>query len=93
MFFNNLGNLAIRDINDNKNEQSSFGVTNSSFIDANSSASVSILNLQNDVYWLGEEYVPDTSAAWFSLLMSAASETAIRIIVSIVGQSAMAISV
>jgi hypothetical protein len=63
MFYNNLGNLSPRDTNAAR--QSGFGVTNSSFTDGDSGDSVSILNLQNNIYWLGEEYAPDTGgAAW-----------------------------
>ena len=62
MFYNNLGNLGRYDTNGNS--QSGFGVTNSSFTDGNSGASVSIVNLQNSFYWLDEEYVPGTDRAW-----------------------------
>ena len=62
MFYNNLGNLGRHDTNGNY--QSGYGVTNSSFTDGNSGASVSIVNLQNYVYWLGEEYAPNTDGAW-----------------------------
>ena len=62
MFYNNLGNLGYRDTNGNF--QSGYGVTNSSFTDGNSGASVSIVNLQNAAYWLGEEYAPITGLAW-----------------------------
>ena len=62
MFYNNLGNLGYRDTNGNF--QSGYGVTNSSFTDGNSGASVSIVNLKNSVYWLGEEYAPVTYYAW-----------------------------
>ena len=62
MFYNNLGNLGYRDTNGNS--QSGYGVTNSSFTDGNSGASVSIVNLQNGAYWYGDEYAPDTNAAW-----------------------------
>ncbi len=59
MFYNNLGNLGYYDTNGTGS-----GVTNSSFTDGNSGASVSIVNLQNSVYWLGEEYAPNTYYAW-----------------------------
>jgi hypothetical protein len=62
MFYNNLGNLGYYDTNGAF--QSGFGVTNSSFTYGDSGGSVSILNLQNNVYWLGEEYAPDTDYAW-----------------------------
>ena len=61
MFYNNLGNLGRYDTNGN--HQSGYGVTNSSFTDGNSGASVSIVNLKNSVYWLGEDYAP-TDHAW-----------------------------
>jgi hypothetical protein len=63
MFYNNLSNLARRDTNGTL-RLSGFGVTNSSFTDGDSGDSVSILNLQNSAYWLGEEYAPDTNLAW-----------------------------
>jgi hypothetical protein len=62
MFYNNLGNLGFYDASGSA--QSDYGVTNSSFTDGDSGDSVSILNLQNNVYWLGEEYAPDTNRAW-----------------------------
>ena len=62
MFYNNLDNLGKYDTNGNY--QSGYGVTNSSFIDGNSGASVSIVNLKNNDYWLDEEYAPDTYYAW-----------------------------
>ena len=62
MFYNNLGNLGYYDTNGN--DQSGYGVTNSSFTDGNSGASVSIVNLQDSWYWLGEEYAPNTNSAW-----------------------------
>ena len=62
MFYNNLGNLGLRDASGNT--QSAYGVTNISFTDGNSGASVSIVNLQNYAYWLGEEYAPKTNFAW-----------------------------
>ena len=62
MFYNNLGNLGSYDASGSA--QSGYGVTNSSFTDGDSGDSVSILNLQNSAYWLGEEYAPDTNYAW-----------------------------
>jgi hypothetical protein len=62
MFYNNLGNLGYYDASGSA--QSGYGVTNSSFTDGDSGDSVSILNLQNSVYWLGEEYAPDANRAW-----------------------------
>ncbi|MDG1773238.1 MAG: VPLPA-CTERM sorting domain-containing protein [Oceanicoccus sp.] len=57
MFYNNLGNLGRYDTNGNF--QSGYGVTNSSFTDGNSGASVSIVNLQNSrYYWDGVGYAP-----------------------------------
>ena len=62
MFYNNLGNLGYYDASGSA--QSGYGATNSSFTDGDSGDSVSILNLQNHVYWLGEEYAPNTYGAW-----------------------------
>ena len=62
MFHNNLGNLGFYDASGSI--QAGYGVTNSSFTDGDSGDSVSILNLQNYVYWLGEEYAPNTNNAW-----------------------------
>ena len=62
MFYNNLGNLGYYDASGSA--QSGYGATNSSFTDGDSGDSVSILNLQNHVYWLGEEYAPNTLYAW-----------------------------
>jgi len=67
MFYNNLGNLGAVDTNGNS--QSGYGVTNSSFTDGNSGASVSIVNLQNHGYWLDEEK-PYTRDAWVFYLSS-----------------------
>ena len=62
MFYNNLGNLA--SVDTNSSSQTNYGVTNSSFTDSDSGASLSIVNFQNDVYWLSERYAPDTHNAW-----------------------------
>ena len=63
MFYNNLGNLGKYD--SDGNYQSGFGVTNSSFTDGNSGASVSILNLQNGIYRFGEiGYHSGGGSAW-----------------------------
>ena len=62
MFYTNLGNLGKYDTDGFF--QPGYGVTNSDFTDGDSGNSVSILNLQNDYYWLDEEYVSGTSLAW-----------------------------
>ncbi|ARN72638.1 VPLPA-CTERM sorting domain-containing protein [Oceanicoccus sagamiensis] len=62
MFYNNLGNLGAYDASGSS--QSGFGVSNSSFTDGDSGDNVSILNLQNNVYWYGEEHAPSTVNAW-----------------------------
>jgi len=54
MFYNNLGNTAGNSI---------YG--NVSFSDmAASGGAESFLNVQGYIYWLGEEYAPNTDAAW-----------------------------
>ena len=60
MFYNNLGNLGLVDTNGNPQDH---GVTNSSFTDGNSGASVSIVNVQNWIYWLGES-APNARYGW-----------------------------
>lgn len=60
MFYNNLGNLGYYDASGVS--QAGYGVTNSSFTDGDSGDSVSILNLQNSEYWLGE--ASSTYYAW-----------------------------
>jgi hypothetical protein len=62
MFYYNLGNLGYRDASNNF--QPDNGLTNISFTDGNSGASVSFLNLYNSVYRYSEEYAPDTGEAW-----------------------------
>lgn len=62
MFYTDLGNLGYYDASGST--QSGYGVTNSSFTDGDSGDSVSILNLQNYVYWYSEEYAPDDEDAW-----------------------------
>lgn len=63
MFFNNLGNLAWHDTNGNQ-RQSGWGLTNTSFTDANSGASVSFANMQSITYWYDETYAPYPNNAW-----------------------------
>ena len=60
MLYSNLGNLLFLD--DLGFAQSGF-VTNSSFTDGNSGASVSIVNIQNYPYWLAED-APAWADAW-----------------------------
>ena len=62
MFYNNLENLAYRDASGNP--QAGYGVTNDSSIDGNTGDNVSIINLQNDSYWLDEEFECFTLSAW-----------------------------
>ena len=62
MFYNNLENRGYR--NTLGSAQSGYGVTNSSFIDDSSGASVSILNLINSAYWLEEKTIPTINRDW-----------------------------
>ena len=61
MFYNNLGNLGSKD--SNGRDQSGHGVTNSSFIDSNTGASLSFSNLQN-YYWFSERSSVYSWCAW-----------------------------
>ena len=62
MFHTNLANLGMFDVNGVY--QPGHGVTNSSFADGGNGSNVSILNLENWVYWFDEQYAPDTGRAW-----------------------------
>ena len=61
MYYNNLNNIGRLD--SNGNPQAGYGITNNSFIDPSSSNTISILNIQNDHYWLEEEY--GVFSAWY----------------------------
>ena len=64
MFYNNLGNTAGSSI-----------LGNVSFTDATlGGGTESFLNVQSSVYWLGEEYAPNTNRAW-AFLASNGSQT------------------
>ena len=63
MFYNNLANLGLYDIAGN-DRASGYGITNSSFTDGIDGITVSFLNLQNDDYWLGDDYALDAESAW-----------------------------
>ena len=63
MYYNNLGNVGMYDSNGVL--QAGYGITNSSFADASTGNSVSILNIQEDHYWLEDESEFFFLDAWF----------------------------
>ena len=65
MFYNHLGNLSKYDTDGYF--QSGYGVTNSDFIDNKTGQSVSILNLQDSIYWLDEAH-PDVEDHYWSFM-------------------------
>lgn len=61
LFFE-LGNRA--ELSASAGSQASYGVTNSTFVDAGTSQNVSFVNLQNYYYWEAETYASNPVNAW-----------------------------
>ena len=64
MFYENLGNVAYYDTNGNR-AQTGWDSLNTSFTDALTGDTVSFIDLNRAVYWLGTEYAPNTGGAWY----------------------------
>lgn len=62
MYYNNLGNLAYRD--ENQNIQPGYGLNNIDFIEAITGQELSFDNLFATQYWSQEEFTDLTSQAW-----------------------------